>query len=246
MVAGGPRLAWLDAIRARHPLSLHGVAMSLAGAEATRCRATRGLAALVRSIRAGAGLRASGMVARGAARTAPTCCRSRARGRRCIASSPQHRAVQDALGRPIAIENPSHYLRLDGHEMDEIDFLIEIARRSGCTLLLDVNNVHVSANNLGFGPRPVSMRYPPMRHRNAPGRPQRRSACRRRAADRQPRRAGRRGGVGALRAVDRAHRPATDVDRARRERAGFRRTAGRARARAAAVPLPRAAPHGER
>ena len=58
--------------------------------------------------------------------------------------------VQDALGRRIAIENPSHYLRIDGHEWDEIEFLAELARRSGCGLLLDVNNVFVSARNLGF------------------------------------------------------------------------------------------------
>ncbi len=49
----------------------------------------------------------------------------------------------------IAIENPSHYLALDGHDWDEIDFLAELARRSGCGLLLDVNNVFVSARNLG-------------------------------------------------------------------------------------------------
>jgi uncharacterized protein (UPF0276 family) len=58
--------------------------------------------------------------------------------------------VQDALGRPIAIENPSHYLVIDGHEWDEIDFLEALARRTGCRLLLDVNNVFVSARNLGF------------------------------------------------------------------------------------------------
>ena len=57
--------------------------------------------------------------------------------------------VQDALGRRIAIENPSHYLALEGHDWDEIDFLAELARRSGCGLLLDVNNVFVSARNLG-------------------------------------------------------------------------------------------------
>ena len=63
--------------------------------------------------------------------------------------------VQDRLGRPIALENPSHYLAIDGHEFDELDFLVEIARRSGCTLLLDVNNIYVSANNLGYRPEAV-------------------------------------------------------------------------------------------
>jgi hypothetical protein len=58
--------------------------------------------------------------------------------------------VQDVLGRPIAIENPSHYLAIDGHDWDEIDFLEALARRTGCELLLDVNNVFVSARNLGL------------------------------------------------------------------------------------------------
>jgi len=58
--------------------------------------------------------------------------------------------VQDRLRRPIAIENPSHYLLLDGHAFAETDFLAELARRSGCRLLVDVNNVFVSANNIGF------------------------------------------------------------------------------------------------
>jgi hypothetical protein len=50
----------------------------------------------------------------------------------------------------VALENPAHYLRVDGHAFDEIAFLREIAQRSGCSLLLDVNNVHVSARNLGY------------------------------------------------------------------------------------------------
>ncbi len=58
--------------------------------------------------------------------------------------------MQDALGRPIAIENPSHYLAIAGHEWDEIEFLEALARRTGCRLLLDVNNVFVSARNLGL------------------------------------------------------------------------------------------------
>jgi uncharacterized protein len=57
--------------------------------------------------------------------------------------------VQDALGRTIALENPSHYIELEGHAWSEIDFLAEVATRTGCSLLLDVNNVYVSARNLG-------------------------------------------------------------------------------------------------
>jgi len=58
--------------------------------------------------------------------------------------------VQDAIGRPLAVENPSHYLALAGHTWDEVDFLCELVRRSGCQLLVDVANVHLSAHNLGF------------------------------------------------------------------------------------------------
>src|SRR5476649_2113792 len=58
--------------------------------------------------------------------------------------------TQDALGRRIAIENPTHYLRLDGHDWSEIDFLAELSKVTGCGLLLDVNNVHISAHNMGF------------------------------------------------------------------------------------------------
>jgi uncharacterized protein (UPF0276 family) len=61
--------------------------------------------------------------------------------------------AQTVLGRRILIENPSTYLRFDGEEMAETDFLRALARRSGCGLLLDVNNVAVSAANHGFDPR---------------------------------------------------------------------------------------------
>ena len=58
--------------------------------------------------------------------------------------------AQDALHQRIALENPAHYLTLPQHELGEIDFLTELARRTGCGLLLDVNNVFVSASNLGY------------------------------------------------------------------------------------------------
>ena len=55
--------------------------------------------------------------------------------------------VQDALGRRMLLENPSTYLAFDESEMSEIDFLKEVVARTGCGLLLDVNNVFVSATN---------------------------------------------------------------------------------------------------
>jgi len=61
-------------------------------------------------------------------------------------------AVQERLRRPILIENVSSYLELPGADMPEWEFLAELARRSGCGILLDVNNVYVSARNHGFDP----------------------------------------------------------------------------------------------
>jgi uncharacterized protein (UPF0276 family) len=62
-------------------------------------------------------------------------------------------AVQKALGRPLVLENVSSYLTWAGSTWSEQDFLVEVARRSGCRILLDVNNVHVSARNHGFDAR---------------------------------------------------------------------------------------------
>lgn len=68
--------------------------------------------------------------------------------------------AQMVLGRRILIENPSTYLRFDGEEMPETDFLRALARRSGCGLLLDINNVVVSAANHGFDPRAYLESFP--------------------------------------------------------------------------------------
>jgi uncharacterized protein (UPF0276 family) len=58
--------------------------------------------------------------------------------------------VQEAIGRPILLENPSTYVLFSQSSMSETDFLRELVRRSGCGLLLDVNNVFVSAANHGY------------------------------------------------------------------------------------------------
>jgi uncharacterized protein (UPF0276 family) len=147
-VAGGPRLAWLEAIRRDHPLSLHGVSLSLAGAEPLDPQALAALRSLVHRFEP--------------ALVSEHLAWSRARGRYFPDLLPFPRTVealdvvcthvdemQDALGRTIALENPAHMLALDGHELDEVAFLAEVVRRTGCRLLLDVNNVHVSACNLG-------------------------------------------------------------------------------------------------
>ncbi len=68
--------------------------------------------------------------------------------------------VQDVLGRPMLLENPSSYLAFADSTWDEPAFLAEIARRTGCGLLLDVNNVFVSATNLGFSPQSYIDAFP--------------------------------------------------------------------------------------
>ncbi len=60
--------------------------------------------------------------------------------------------VQSALGRTMLLENPSTYVVFEDSTWAETDFLREIARRTGCGLLLDLNNVFVSAVNHGFDP----------------------------------------------------------------------------------------------
>jgi uncharacterized protein (UPF0276 family) len=60
------------------------------------------------------------------------------------------RRAQDVLGRPIALENVSSYLTYEDSVMTEWEFLVAVARRAGCGILLDVNNVYVSARNHGF------------------------------------------------------------------------------------------------
>jgi len=148
-VAGGPRLAWLEAIRARHPVSLHGVALSLAADAPPDAGHLTRLAALAERIQPGlVSEHLAWSTWRGAYQPDllpfPRTTEALQRIAENIARA------QDALGRRIAIENPAHYLRIDGHAWDETDFLAELARRTGCGLLLDVNNVYVGAHNLGY------------------------------------------------------------------------------------------------
>jgi hypothetical protein len=71
--------------------------------------------------------------------------------------------VQDHLGRQIALENASTYLRFAGSSIPEWEFLGEVAHRADCGILLDVNNVYVSAVNHGFDPEKYLAAIPPER-----------------------------------------------------------------------------------
>jgi len=68
--------------------------------------------------------------------------------------------VQEVLGRRMLLENPSSYLAFAENTMSETDFLREVAARTGCGLLLDVNNVFVSATNLGLDARAYVADFP--------------------------------------------------------------------------------------
>ncbi|MEX2366659.1 MAG: DUF692 domain-containing protein, partial [Pseudohongiellaceae bacterium] len=69
-------------------------------------------------------------------------------------------AYQSAMGRSILIENPTNYLNVHS-EIDEADFLLEVARRSGCGLLLDINNLYLSSQNIGMDAQAYIDALPP-------------------------------------------------------------------------------------
>lgn len=158
-VAGGPRLAGLMAVRERHPVSLHGVGLSLASDQApapAHLAQWRELIVRVEPVQVSEHLAWSAWQGACLPDLLPFV-RTRRALRRIAANVGR---AQDALGRPLAIENPTHYLRIDGHEYSEMDFLTELAQRTGCGLLVDVNNVFVSAVNLGLDAGPLIDAFP--------------------------------------------------------------------------------------
>jgi uncharacterized protein (UPF0276 family) len=149
MAAGGPRLDALAAVRARHPLSLHGVGLSLAADADPDPDHLAALRALVDRFE-------PFLVSEHLAWST-----HRGVHQPDLLPFPRTRAalariadnigrMQDAVGRAVLIENPSLYLPLTGHDLDETDFLAALVAKTGCGLLVDVNNVFVSAGNLGY------------------------------------------------------------------------------------------------
>jgi uncharacterized protein len=161
MVDGGPRLAMLQALRSARPLSLHGVGLSLAGVErpdASHLAKLRALTNRFQPLLVSEHLAWSKLDQISFPDLLPF-----PRSAKMLELTARNIDItQGALGRSIAIENPSLYIDLEGHEWSETDFLVELVRRTGCTLLLDVNNVHVSAANLGFDPRTYIDSIPPL------------------------------------------------------------------------------------
>jgi uncharacterized protein len=151
MSAGGPRLTALEKVRERRPVSLHGVGLSLA-ADADPDR--EHLAALKRLVDRFEPFVVSEHLAWSTHRGAhqPDLLpfpRTKAALARIAANIGR---MQDALGRQVLIENPSLYLPLTGHDLDEVEFLKALVAKTGCGLLVDVNNVFVGASNLGYAP----------------------------------------------------------------------------------------------
>ena len=150
MVAGGPRLAQLRRVREAFPVSFHGVGASLGGPAPPEPRHLSAVKHLVEGFEPvlvsehAVWSRADGVWF---ADLLPLP-RTGDALRRLVEGVDRY---QSAIGRRILIENPTNYLPFVS-EMDEPDFLNEVAARTGCGLLLDVNNVYLSARNCGIDP----------------------------------------------------------------------------------------------
>lgn len=152
MVEGGPRLAALDALAERFPISLHGVGLSLASVAPPAPDHLARLRTLVDRIGPFAVSDHLAWQTWNGAHHSDFLPFPRTHEALAIMVGNVDR-VQDALARPILVENPSLYVDLPGHDFSEANFLTELARRTGCQLLVDVNNIFVSASNLGFSPQ---------------------------------------------------------------------------------------------
>jgi len=149
MADGGPRLEWLERIRDRRPVSLHGVGLSLAGDERPDRAHLARFRALIDRFEPFLVSEHLAWSRRGGVYYPDLLPVPRDKEMLTLVCAHVEEA-QDHLGRRLLIENPSAYLPLAGHDWDEVDFLVEICRRTGCGLLVDVNNVHVSARNMGL------------------------------------------------------------------------------------------------
>jgi uncharacterized protein (UPF0276 family) len=149
MVEGGPRLAALQALRERRPISLHGVGLSIASTQPPAPEHLARLKALADRIDPAAISDHLAWQRWEGGHHADFLPFPRTEAALDIVVDNVDR-VQAALNRPLLVENPSLYADLPGHEIDEADFLAQLAQRTGCGLLVDVNNIFVSAANLGF------------------------------------------------------------------------------------------------
>jgi uncharacterized protein len=148
MVDGGPALRQLEQVRARWPLSLHGVGLSLGGEDPLDRSHLDRLKRLLERFEPAWFSEHLAWSSHGGRwfndlLPLPYTAGTLARVCRHIDQAQSH------LGRRLLLENPSTYVQFDASTMDETAFLCEVVRRTGCGLLLDVNNAYVSAVNHG-------------------------------------------------------------------------------------------------
>ena len=146
---GGPRLATLEAIRQHYPLSCHGVGLSLGSAEGLDAGHLARLRSLIDRFEPGLVSEHVSWSTTGGDYLNDLLPLPYTEEALDILVRNIGQA-QDALGRSILIENPSSYVTFAESTIPEWEFCAEAARRSGCGLLLDVNNIHVSARNHGY------------------------------------------------------------------------------------------------
>ena len=148
-VDGGPALAALTRLRADYPLSLHGVGMSLGGADPLDRAHLAKLARLIERTEpalVSEHLCWSGIGGRVLNDLLPLPYTDEALAHVCARVA----ELQDYLGREILVENVSTYLAFADATIPEWEFVAAVARRTGCKLLCDVNNIYVNAMNHGF------------------------------------------------------------------------------------------------
>ena len=152
MVPGGKPLARLDAIRRDHAMVMHGVSLSIGSTDALDLDYLRDLKALARRIEPAwisDHLCWTGVDHHNVHDLLPMPY-TEAALRHLTARVQQ---VQEVLGRRLLLENVSSYVSFGADEMNEWEFIAELAKRADCELLLDVNNVYVSSRNHGFDAR---------------------------------------------------------------------------------------------
>jgi uncharacterized protein (UPF0276 family) len=150
-MADAAALEELEAVRQRLPLSLHAVGLSPGSAEGVDARHLGRLRELERRLRPGlVSDHLAWCVSDGRYFPDLLPLPYTAESLRIVCRNVD--AVQQALGRQLLVENPSTYLRYQDSPIPEPVFLAELTRRTGCGVLLDVNNVYVSARNLDVDP----------------------------------------------------------------------------------------------
>jgi len=151
LVPGGQPLDFLERIRCRYPVVMHGVSLSIGGTDPLDRRYLadlRQLAGRVEPAWISDHLCWTGVSGRNVHDLLPLPYTEEA----LALVTARVGEVQDFLGRQILLENVSSYLAYRDSEMTEWEFVSEVARRADCALLLDINNIYVSAVNHGFDP----------------------------------------------------------------------------------------------